>query len=179
MAGKRRCAEARDPASARNEEVLAAPSPGRSAARAASVAVLAAPSTGRRPSAHHRKSAGGAQRPCQGEVLSGPIPRPKRDLVEPQPDSKRTTHQSGMSEPIRAKHQSARVEMVCWWPELTTDQPELREMACWKAELTPPTSRGRERERRLSRKSGCAAAEEREEEQTGEQYIAQASRRRC
>jgi len=90
VAGKRRCAEARDPASAGNEEVLAAPSPGRSAARAASVAVLAAPSTGRRPSAHRRKSAGGAQRPCQGEVLSGPIPRPKkRDPVGPQPDGKR------------------------------------------------------------------------------------------
>ena len=78
--------------------------------------------------------------------MSGPIPRPKKDLVEPQPDGERTTHQSGMSEPIGAKHQSARLEMVCWWPELTTDQPESREMACWRAELTPPTNKGRERE---------------------------------
>src|SRR5690349_20414982 len=98
----------------RSEEELAAPSPGRAQRKAAGVEVLAAPSTGRRPSAQRRKSTGEANHLCQGEVLSGPIPRPKRGLVRPWPNGERTTHQNGKSVSIRAAHQSATREMACW-----------------------------------------------------------------
>ena len=155
----RECAEARDPASAGNEEVLAAPTPGRAQQKLQAWRYWRPhpQAEGLRPSA---ESPLVEQPPTRERYCRAPSPGRKRGLVEAELDGEGTTHQEN-SAPIGAEHQSAAGGMACWWPELTTDQPGSREMACWRAELTPPTSKGERREA-AKPQSGCAAAEKRE-----------------